>query len=621
MRLYRLGILVCIVAAAGGCQSPETAARPVEPAPIVRVVPQDLPETSRGGSSSRPHVESDESSEASVRRMITAAVPSESSRTPATAAGRTAPKTPDRAPLGNPSFAAAEIGRGAGRIRSIRQTQHEQADIPEPEPLPEVNGPASPLGVAEDDAKLDIDAEPVPAVAQPDDRYPITLSTALHLAGSSNLQVALAQERVREAYARLDGAKVLWVPNISGGLGFNDHAGQLQNIEGQILEINRQSLFVGGGAGFGRTPLAGGANPPPRMGIDLSPVDVIFEPLAARQRANRARFDVSVAFNDTLLNVSYVYLELVRAQSQVAIAREAIANTAALERITSDFARTGLGLEADAQRARGDLAERRRELLSGEERVRVTSAELARKSQPVPIELISEQVALDSLIAQGLRARPEISRENAQVESIDSRIAQERWRPWVPNLHVGVGGGTFGGGRNDNFGDFSGRYDLDALAVWEVRTSDLATVHLFVNVRVSIGRPASTISRGAIESVRKWRLPTIRPLCAENRSSLPNSRLQQQPTHCRSISTASAAASSVRLKLSRQSRRWHWRGTAMSTQSWTTIRPNWRCGGQSVILPTRRRRWRLPVPQRPLRLPLSSEQQSRPLRKAAIDAT
>jgi outer membrane protein TolC len=329
---------------------------------------------------------------------------------------------------------------------------------------------------------LDIETDPVPAVAQPDDRYPITLPTALHLAGSSNLQVALAQERVREAYARLDGAKVLWVPNISGGLGFNDHAGQLQNIEGQILEINRQSLFVGGGAGFGGTPLAGGANPPPRMGIDLSPVDVIFEPLAARQRANRARFDVSVAFNDTLLNVSYVYLELVRAQSQVAIAREAIANTEALERITSDFARTGLGLEADAQRARGELAERRRELLSGEERVRVTSAELARllrldpntvlfalESQPVPIELISEQVALDSLIAQGLRARPEISRENAQVESIDSRIAQERWRPWVPNLHVGVGGGTFGGGRNDDFGDFSGRYDLDALAVWEVR--------------------------------------------------------------------------------------------------------------------------------------------------------
>jgi outer membrane protein TolC len=327
-----------------------------------------------------------------------------------------------------------------------------------------------------------VSSTPEPQAEQPADRYPITLSTALYLAGSSNLQVALAQERVREAYARLDGAKVLWVPNISGGIGFNDHAGHLQNIEGQILEINRQSLFVGGGAGFGNSPLAGGANPPPRMMIDLSPVDIIFEPLSARQRANRASYDASVAFNDTQLNVSYVYLELVRAQARVAIAREALANIETLQRITSDFARTGLGLEADDQRARADAADRQRELLVAEEEVRVYSTELARllrldpsvtlfamEAQPLPIELISADVALESLMAQGLRSRPEISREYAHVMATDNRISQERLRPWVPNLHLGVGGGTFGGGRNDNFGDFSGRYDLDALAVWEVR--------------------------------------------------------------------------------------------------------------------------------------------------------
>ena len=327
-----------------------------------------------------------------------------------------------------------------------------------------------------------VNPQPVPAVEQPADRYPITLATALYLAGSSNLQVAIAQERVREAYARLDGAKVLWVPNISGGVGFNDHAGQLQNIEGRIIEINRQSLFVGGGAGFGRTPLAGGANPPPRLGIDLSPVDVIFEPLAARQAVQQRNSDASTIFNDTLLDVSLVYLELVRAQSQVAIAQEAAANARELEQLTSEFARTGAGLEADAQRARADLAERDRERLVAEERVRVYSAELARllrldqsitlfalETQPAPITLISTEVPLESLIAQGVSARPEVSREYARIAATESRVSQERWRPWVPNLHVGVGGGTFGGGRNDDFGNFSGRYDLDALAVWEVR--------------------------------------------------------------------------------------------------------------------------------------------------------
>jgi outer membrane protein TolC len=327
-----------------------------------------------------------------------------------------------------------------------------------------------------------VDPAPVPVSEQPADRYPITLATALFLAGSSNLQVAIAQERVREAYAKLDGAKVLWVPNISGGVGFNDHAGQLQNIEGRILEINRQSLFVGGGAGFGRTPLAGGANPPPRMGIDLSPVDVIFEPLSARQSVNRSNAEATAIFNDTLLDVSLVYLELVRSQAQVAIAQETLANSRELESLTSEFARAGAGLEADAQRARADLAERERELLAAEERVRVCSAELARllhldqsvilfalETQPVPLTLISTDVSLASLTAQGVNMRPELARDYAQAAAAENRVSQERWRPWVPSLHVGIGGGTFGGGRNSDFGDFSGRYDLDALAVWEMR--------------------------------------------------------------------------------------------------------------------------------------------------------
>ncbi|MFO1095377.1 MAG: TolC family protein [Planctomycetaceae bacterium] len=279
-----------------------------------------------------------------------------------------------------------------------------------------------------------------------------------------------------------DSAKVMWVPNITGGLGYSQHSGQLQQIDGQIITTNRQSLFVGGGAGFGNSPLAGGGNPPARLMVDLSPVDVIFEPLAARQRANRANFDASAAFNDTLLEVSYFYLELVRAQAQAAIAQEAVENAQALVQITSDFARTGLGLTADDQRARADLADRRRELLSAQERVRVSSTELVRRlrldpnvvlyaleSQPVPIEMISPDVALDSLIAQGVRSRPEVSRDYAQVNATDARISQEQLRPWVPSLYVGTGGGTVGGGINSHFGDFGGRVDVDALAVWEVR--------------------------------------------------------------------------------------------------------------------------------------------------------
>jgi outer membrane protein TolC len=98
--------------------------------------------------------------------------------------------------------------------------------------------------------------------------------------------------------------------------------------------------------------------------------------------------------------------------------------------------------------------------------------------------LIPEDVPLESLIAQGVQMRPELSREAAQVGATEDRLSQEKWRPWVPTLHLGVGGGTFGGGRNSNFGDFSGRYDLDALAVWELRNFGFGN-HALVRERTS----------------------------------------------------------------------------------------------------------------------------------------
>src|SRR5262249_44533932 len=46
---------------------------------------------------------------------------------------------------------------------------------------------------------------------------PIDLPTVLRLADASNPTIALARERVREAYAHLREAEVLWLPNLQTG--------------------------------------------------------------------------------------------------------------------------------------------------------------------------------------------------------------------------------------------------------------------------------------------------------------------------------------------------------------------------------------------------------------------
>ncbi|MBI2478360.1 MAG: hypothetical protein HYV60_06880, partial [Planctomycetia bacterium] len=98
--------------------------------------------------------------------------------------------------------------------------------------------------------------------------------TALGLAGANNLQIAFAVERVQQAVARLDQADVLWVPSLNAGVIYNNHAGRIQATEGDVIEVSRNSLFVGAGAGLGNAPLNGGSGGPARLFVDLPLVDV-----------------------------------------------------------------------------------------------------------------------------------------------------------------------------------------------------------------------------------------------------------------------------------------------------------------------------------------------------------
>ena len=181
--------------------------------------------------------------------------------------------------------------------------------------------------------------------------YPIDLGNALGLGGASHLQICLARERVVEAQADFLAAKTAWLPSLRFAVGWNKHDGRLQQTEGDVLEVSRNSLFVGGGAGLGQAPLAGGSSGPSRLMANLSLSDVIFEPqvfndLLSAHRANRSR-----VFNDSLTDIGIAYFDLFEAYGKLANAQVALGATAALLKLTTDFAREGAGSEADASRA------------------------------------------------------------------------------------------------------------------------------------------------------------------------------------------------------------------------------------------------------------------------------
>jgi outer membrane protein TolC len=338
----------------------------------------------------------------------------------------------------------------------LLQVQHEEK-APPPKPLPSAE-------------------EPIP------EQLPIDLPTALRLAGANHLQIALAAERVREAQARLEGAKALWLPTLDAGVGYNSHAGQIQDTSGNVIDVRRSSLFVGGGPKLGGDSLNGGNNGPSRLALGLPLADALFAPLAERQRIRATAAAQAATFNDSLLEVAVTYLDLERAQGQVNIAREAVKNAEELVRLLEARVRAGTAPPADELRARGELADRRRQVFQAQEAAQDASAELVRvlrlqpgvsllplEAQPAPVCLVDSESRLPDLITQGLTSRPELAVHQALVQAALERLRQEQWRPLIPNLQAGLSAGGFGGGPNSFFGNFGGRTDFDALVVWELK--------------------------------------------------------------------------------------------------------------------------------------------------------
>src|SRR5439155_101842 len=139
---------------------------------------------------------------------------------------------------------------------------------------------------------------------------PIDLPTALSLANASNPTIAIARERVQEAYARLRQAEVLWLPNLETGPAYQRHDGRIQNSHGDIFTISKSNFFIGGGA---------------TMRIESA--DALFAPLIARRLVQAEAAASQAVTDDVQLSVALTYLDLLRVYGALAINADSLART------------------------------------------------------------------------------------------------------------------------------------------------------------------------------------------------------------------------------------------------------------------------------------------------------
>jgi outer membrane protein TolC len=323
--------------------------------------------------------------------------------------------------------------------------------------------------------------------------YPIDFPTVLRLAGADNWSIKIAQQRVREAAADYCAAKNGWMPSITLAMGYNKHEGEIQSTEGDVLSVSRNSLFLGGGAGVQNSPLNGGSGGPPRMFVDFSLADAIFQPLSARRSLGAEQARKNRVFNDTMLKASLGYYDLVRAQSQLAIAQTNLSEANNLAQITNAFVQSGKGTTADDNRVAVVVNNRRQDLVTAKSELQIASARLATilqldssklnpelglvalDAEPIPLNLTGVDFDLATTIQQAQNIRCEIAEANSRTLSAQADLQAEQWRPWLPNLYLGYSGGLFGGGQGGDLPNLDGRSDLDVVVSWQVKNLGFGT--------------------------------------------------------------------------------------------------------------------------------------------------
>lgn len=271
----------------------------------------------------------------------------------------------------------------------------------------------------------------------------IDLPSALRLAGAQNIDVQIAQAKVHEARAKHLEAQMGFFPWIGAAAGFRRHEGNLQRVDGNIFDTNKNTYAAG-----------------VALNARLDIGESIFATLAAHRLAAAADELLQTERRDRILEAAIGYFELVRARSAVGIGEETV-------RVARDFAgqvrnaaESGIAFKGDVHRAETQAERDAMALRKAQENERIASARLSRTLRLDPAVTLAPRDAdlaplfweetdrpVDVLMASALEGRPELRAAGLRLDAALKVKDASIYGPMFPSIegrayYGGLGGGT-----------------------------------------------------------------------------------------------------------------------------------------------------------------------------------
>lgn len=292
----------------------------------------------------------------------------------------------------------------------------------------------------------------------------IDLPTSLRLAGAQNLDVQIAREKLTEARALHRSSLLQFFPWMNVGVAYDRHEGRIQDVEGDILNVDKQS-YTAGAAVAGQWDLG----------------EAVYRALASRQVEAAAGHALESRRQDTVLEAARNYFDLALAQALVGVAHDSVRISDAYESQLASAVSAGIAFQGDLHRVsvqteRNRLAQERAMEVQWSAATRLaqtlhldaTVQLVAREEDLTPLLMVRTDAPAGEFVREALLTRPEMKRSEALVEAAREETNGAVYGPLIPSIRAQVFGGGLGGGRDDGTGSFGDREDYAIGFGWRI---------------------------------------------------------------------------------------------------------------------------------------------------------
>jgi len=294
--------------------------------------------------------------------------------------------------------------------------------------------------------------------------YLIDLPTTLQLAGAQNLDIQIARQRLAEARANYQAALWQFFPWIGAGVTYRRHDNLIQNVEGKILDVDKDSYSVG----------------PSLIGqLDLG--EAIYRKLAAHQTLKASDYALESQRQDAILAAAQAYLDLLKAAGSITAAREALSLSTNYSGQLEQAVDAGIAFKGDLLRVRGQTERNLLTLRQAQEQETLAVARLAqllhldplltlmvRETDLVPVTIVDTNATMETLVLQARASRPELKQSRALVQAAQQANKGAVYGPLIPSLGAQIFAGGLGGGKDGDPDRFGASQDYQFTVGWRI---------------------------------------------------------------------------------------------------------------------------------------------------------